>query len=158
MAAMGRSTTVSLRIFQAVLAVANLGLSAYVINWYLEGTRRGSPSPLNFLVFAACFSLISLLYLELAPRFFQRGAPLYAIFTLEVLNALFFFAGFIAYSIFIGNLSMCQGIVCGASRVDTVVAAAAFCAWVASAALTGIYLLRSPPRRPDDKSMAMQAA
>ncbi|KAF4512830.1 hypothetical protein G6O67_000167 [Ophiocordyceps sinensis] len=133
---MGRTSIDSLRIFQGLLAAANLGLSAYVVHWYLVTTRRGSPASLNFLVFASVFSILSLLHLELAPRLCPRAAHPYGCLSVEACNALFYFAAFIAHAVFLGSLAMCRGTVCTVGRVDSVVAAAAFCAWSASTILT----------------------
>ncbi|RDA93729.1 hypothetical protein CP533_0242 [Ophiocordyceps camponoti-saundersi (nom. inval.)] len=133
---MGRSTVVSLRIFQGLLATVNLALSAFVVNWYLVTTIRGSPPSVGFLIFAAIFSLLSILHLELVPRFFPRLGALSLTLGVEAFNAVLYFAAFIAHAVFLGSLSMCHGSVCAASRVDSVVAAAAFCAWVASTIVT----------------------
>ncbi|KND94501.1 hypothetical protein TOPH_00876 [Tolypocladium ophioglossoides CBS 100239] len=150
---MGRTTTISLRVFQGLLAAANLGLSAYVINYYLVGTKRAGPGSLNFLVFASCFSMLSILYLELAPKVYQRAAHPYAALGVEATNTVFYFAGFIAYAVFLGGLALCHGTVCTAGRIDSVVAAAAFCAWIASTILTAKGMFMGAVHRPGDKAM-----
>ncbi|PHH90076.1 hypothetical protein CDD83_4584 [Cordyceps sp. RAO-2017] len=156
---MGRTTTLSLRIFQGLLAAANLALSAYVVNWYLTVTRRGAPASLSFLVFASSFSLLSLLWLELAPRLLPAAAA-HACGTLsvEATNAVFYFAAFIAHAVFLGGLSMCHGTVCTAGRVDSVVAAAAFCAWIASTIFTAkaMFINGDARRRPADSNKSTQ--
>lgn len=81
-----------IRIAQAVFAIVILGLSGYgtrdlynwhtaeelltyhiVSHWYNADTLTASPSQINFLVFVPVFTLISILYLEIAPRFMSKG-------------------------------------------------------------------------------------
>ncbi|PNY27798.1 Uncharacterized protein TCAP_02288 [Tolypocladium capitatum] len=150
---MGRTTAVSLRAFEGLLAAANLGLSAYVVKYHLVATQRAGPDSLNFLIFASCFSILSVLCLELAPRLYQRAAHPYATLGVEAANTVFYFAGFIAYAVFLGGLALCHGTVCTAGRVDSVVAAAAFCAWITSTILTAKGLFMGAVHRPGDKAM-----
>ncbi|KAJ6439525.1 O-acetylhomoserin (thiol)-lyase [Purpureocillium lavendulum] len=123
---MGRTTTASLRVFQACLAAASLGLSAFVINWFLTNTSRGSPGSVKFLLVASITSLLSLLYLELLPKVYPRGERPWVTLVVASFNTILYFAGFIAYAVFLGGLALCRGAVCTASRVESVVAAAAF--------------------------------
>lgn len=99
-------------------------------------TSRSAPNSVNFLLVASIISILSILYLELAPRFLNRLAHPYAALGVECLNTIFYFAGFIAFVVYVGNLTFCMGNVCSASRADAVIAAGAFCAWIASAILT----------------------
>ena len=62
-----------LRIAQATFALVVLGLSGYVANWYNVDTVTSSPSQINFLIFASLWSMISIAYLEVVPRFAARG-------------------------------------------------------------------------------------
>ncbi|KAK2594875.1 hypothetical protein QQS21_007427 [Conoideocrella luteorostrata] len=133
---MSQLSNIALRVLQGVLACANLSLSAYVVNWYLMGTSQSPPNSVDFLLFASIFSILSILYLELAPRFLDRLAHPYASLAVEGLNAIFYFAGFITFAIYVGSLTFCHGNVCSASRGDAVIAAGAFCAWIASTILT----------------------
>ncbi|PFH62006.1 hypothetical protein XA68_15548 [Ophiocordyceps unilateralis] len=153
---MGRTSVLSLRIFQGLLATVNLSLSAYVVNWYLVTTIRGSPPSVGFLVFAALFSILSILYLELVPRLFPRAGRPSVTLGVEATNAIFYFAAFIAHAVYLGSLAMCHGAVCTASRVDSVVAASAFCAWVASTILTARDMFVAGLGRPGDKPAQMR--
>ncbi|UNI20347.1 hypothetical protein JDV02_006443 [Purpureocillium takamizusanense] len=165
---MGRATTAFLRVFQACLAAAGLALTGFVINWFLKDTQRGAPGALVFLAFASGFSLVSVLGLGLLaaaapssrtwrwlPR--QVGSP-YVALAVESTNTVLYFAGFFACAIFLGRLTFCAGSVCLASRAESVVAAAAFCAWIASTVLTakGIFVNRGltavATAAPDPKS------
>ena len=131
-------------------------MRASVVNYYLVGTQRASPGSLNFLVFASIFSILSILYLELAPKLFQRAAHPYASLGVEAANTVFYFAGFIAYAVLLGGLAFCHGAVCTAGRLDSVVAAAAFCAWIASTILTAKGMFMSGVHLPGDKAMQMR--
>ena len=42
-------------------------------NWYNVDTLTSSPSQINFLLFSSIWSLISLAYLELAPKLMPKG-------------------------------------------------------------------------------------
>lgn len=42
-------------------------------HWYDNDTLTASPSQINFLIFVPLFSFLSLVYLELTPRFLTKG-------------------------------------------------------------------------------------
>ncbi|KAG5926657.1 hypothetical protein E4U42_003068 [Claviceps africana] len=133
---MSRLSTAALRALQGLLAGGNLGLSAYVVNWYRTNTSKAPPNSVDFLLSASIMSMLSILYLELSPRFFDRLARPYLFLAVEGLNSILYFAGFIAIAVHIGSLAYCNtGNMCGASRGNSVVAAGAFCAWIASTIL-----------------------
>lgn len=44
-----------------------------VSHWYNNDTLTASPSQVNFLIFVPLFSIISVAYLEIAPRFMPKG-------------------------------------------------------------------------------------
>ncbi|KAG8423233.1 hypothetical protein J3459_008431 [Metarhizium acridum] len=138
---MSRVGSVSLRALQGILAAANLGLSAYVINWYRTLTSQSADGSVSFLLAASVMSILSILYLELAPRFVSRLAHPYAALAVQGLNTALYFAAFIALAVYVGNLTFCEGSVCRASRADAVVAAGAFCAWIASTILTAKHMI-----------------
>lgn len=106
-AKMGFSLILPIRVIQGVLALAVVGLSAsgmegslnaalrrqaaqrtfdgkltnamsVVVHWYNVTTAVSSPSQLNFLIFGGIWSILSLVSIEVVPRFFPRGklAPL----------------------------------------------------------------------------------
>lgn len=62
-----------LRAVQLLFAIIIMGLSAYVANWYNVDTLTSSPSQINWLLFSSIYTIISVAYLELAPRFMPRG-------------------------------------------------------------------------------------
>ena len=51
------------------------------------------------MVFVAVWTLLVLIYLGLAPKFFSRFAHVHAILALDALTMLFWFAGFIALAV-----------------------------------------------------------
>lgn len=63
-----------LRAVQLVFAIIIMGLSAYVANWYNVDTLTSSPSQINWLLFSSIYTMISVAYLELAPRFMPKGS------------------------------------------------------------------------------------
>ncbi|KAH6885928.1 hypothetical protein B0T10DRAFT_88747 [Thelonectria olida] len=121
-----------LRGLQVVLALTSIGLSSYVVHWFMMTSRTSSFAPFSFLIFTSVFSILSVIYLEAAPRFAPRLSHSYVSITVEMLNTAFYFGGFIAIAVFIGNLQFCQGTVCSAGRADTVMAAAQFTSWIAT--------------------------
>ncbi|KPM34479.1 hypothetical protein AK830_g12097 [Neonectria ditissima] len=133
---MARAVFTVLRALQLVLSLTSLGLSSYVVHWYMMGSRAASPAPFNFLIFTSIFSVLSVVYLEAAPRFAPRISHPYATIAVEMANTAFYFGAFIALAIFIGGLVFCQGTVCSVSRADTVVAAGQFTAWIGTTAFT----------------------
>ncbi|EMR90160.1 hypothetical protein ACHAP3_003333 [Botrytis cinerea] len=131
-----------IRIAQAVFAIVVLGLSGYVSHWYNADTLTASPSQINFLVFVPVFTLISIVYLEVAPRFMSKASHPYAHLTFELLNVLFYFAGFIALSVFISKLLFCRGSVCGAARADAVFGAFSWLLWMGSSAILALEMFK----------------
>lgn len=101
-------------------------------------------------------SLLSLLYLVLAPRLYLRAAHPLAALGVEAANAVVYLAGFAAAAAFLGRLTFCSGAVCAASRADAVVAAAAFCAWLAAAVLAARARFAAGSRAPRRAAMAMR--
>ncbi|OAR01134.1 hypothetical protein LLEC1_06342 [Akanthomyces lecanii] len=138
---MGRPGVIFLRVLQGLLALGNLGLAAYVYNWYSSVAHRPSPGALQFLVFAPCVSIVSIVYLEVAVR--QKHMIMAHRLTsmgVEGLNAILYFGGFIAFALTLSDSSppppsSCEGVSCTLSRAVAVIAAAEFSAWIASTIL-----------------------
>jgi len=143
---MGFGLLLPLRVAQGLFALIVLGLSAYVAHWYDSDTLTASPSQINFLVFVPIFTVLSILYLECAPRFMARASHPYAHFGLEALNMLFYFAGFIALSAFLGKLLFCRGSVCAAARADAVFAAFSWLLWVGTSVILAMEIFKGGVR------------
>lgn len=112
-----------------------------MVNWYKTITSQEPPSSISFILFAAVFSILSILGLEVCPKVAPGLSHPYASLAVEALNTVFYFAGFITVAVFLGSLTFCVGTVCTASRVDSAIAAAAFCAWIASTIITAKELI-----------------
>jgi len=61
---------------------------------------------------------------------------------LEVINAIMYFAGFIALSVFLGKLLICKGKVCASARAASVFAAFNFLLWSATTGLLALEIFR----------------
>ncbi|KUJ11025.1 uncharacterized protein LY89DRAFT_625398 [Mollisia scopiformis] len=131
-----------LRIAQGIFAIVVMGLSAYVAHWYDADTLTASPSQINFLIFVPLFSFLSLIYLELSPRFMAKVSHPYIHLATSLLNTLFYFAGFIALSVFLGKLLFCRGSVCAAARADAVFAAFSWLLWTGATALLALDMFK----------------
>ncbi len=123
----------------------------------MTDTRHGSPGAVTFLAFASGVSLVSVLYLELVPRVCPRIWNPYVTLAFEGTNTALYFGGFIAYAVFLGTLKFCRGTVCLAGRAESVVAAAAFCAWIASTILTAKTIIISRGRAAEPQAKALSA-
>ncbi|ETS77532.1 hypothetical protein PFICI_11406 [Pestalotiopsis fici W106-1] len=122
-----------LRAVQLLFGFIVLGLSAYVAHWYNADTLTASPSQIDWLLFCSLFTILSVVYLEVAPRAMPKIVHPMAVVAVELLNALFYFAGFIALSVFISKLLFCRGSVCGSARADVAFGAMEFLAWTGTA-------------------------
>jgi len=131
-----------LRIAQGIFAVIILGLSAYVAHWYDADTLTASPSQIDFLIFVPLFSFISIVYLEVTPRFFARASHPFAHLTFEIINSLFYFSGFIALAVFLGKLLFCRGSVCAAARADAIFAAFSWILWTGSTVILALEIFK----------------
>ncbi|KAH8178252.1 membrane-associating domain-containing protein [Sarocladium implicatum] len=145
---MAKFVIFGLRGLQAVLALGNLGLSAYLIDWYLAHVHLSPPHIINFLLVTPILSLLSILYLELAPRFAPRACHAFAAFAIEFLNTLFYFSGFIALAAFLSQLRFCNGPQCAAGQAQAVVAAINFVAWLVSTVLVSKDVFKGGLRAP----------
>ncbi|ROW06394.1 hypothetical protein VMCG_04324 [Cytospora schulzeri] len=125
----------ALRGAQGIFAGIILGLSAYVVHWYNADTLTSPPSQVSFLIFVPLFSLLSIAYLEVTPKFLPKYSHPWAVLALEVTNVIFYFAGFVALAVFLNHLIFCRGAVCGSARASAVFAAFNFALWGVTAGL-----------------------
>ncbi|KAG7294282.1 hypothetical protein NEMBOFW57_004353 [Staphylotrichum longicolle] len=130
------------RVIQGVFAALVLVLSSFVAHWYNTTTTLASPSPINFLIFGAIWSYISLVCIEILPRFLPRVPKAYVAAPFDLTNALFYFSGFVALAVFLQGLLFCRGDVCHAAQADVAFGAFSFAVWSASAALTALEVLK----------------
>ncbi|KAL2127433.1 hypothetical protein VTI74DRAFT_10751 [Chaetomium olivicolor] len=144
---MSFSVMLVIRITQGLFASLVLILSGFVANWYNTTTTVPTPSEIKFLIFGAIWSCLSLLCIEvMIPRFLPRTLKTHhhlLLLPLEATNALFYFAGFIALSVFLSKLLFCRGAVCHVAQADVALAAFSFAVWTASAVITGLESVRA---------------
>ncbi|KAK4222413.1 membrane-associating domain-containing protein [Podospora fimiseda] len=129
-----------LRIFQSLFAVLVLALSSFVAHWYNTTTVVSSPSQINFLIFIAIFSILSVTSLVILPRVFSNRAVAnpYILLGIEIKNVLFWFAGWVALAVFLSRLLFCRGSVCHAAQADVAFAAMAWICWAGSAGIAAV--------------------
>lgn len=132
----------SLRTAQFALAFVVLGMSSYIANWYNADIKSPAPAQIGWLLFVSLFTIISVGILEGLPRFAPRLLHPYAALSLEFGNALFYFAGFVALSTYMGILPYCRGSVCGAARADVAFGIFEFLLWAATTYLASRDILR----------------
>ncbi|KAI0194663.1 hypothetical protein EV127DRAFT_477951 [Xylaria flabelliformis] len=144
----------ALRVAQFTLAFVVLGLSAFVTNWYNADAMSPAPPPIGWLLFVSLFTIISIGVLEGLPRFAPRFFHPYAALSLEFGNALFYFAGFIALSTFMGRLLFCRGSVCSAARADVAFGIFQFLLWAASTSLAARELFKKGGFRRSNNTQA----
>lgn len=144
---MSQTLILCFRAFQALAAAAGIGLAAYgkltsinlllrillahswllaVVNWHLRGPHLSTPPSISFFLFSSIFSVFSILYLVFAPRFAPKATHPKISLSVEAINCIFYFAGFIAVAVCLGDLAFCTGSVCMAGRGTAVLAAAQF--------------------------------
>ena len=144
-------------------------------NWYQTDLMAPSPTQINFLIFAASWSILSVIYLEVVAKFVPRGkCPFYhaAAFILLVYlhitsvshpwaalavqgsNVLFHFAGFIALAVFLSQLLFCHGTVCGSARAGTAFSAFLCAIWGLTVFLAASDMSKSGFRRQPGASTA----
>ena len=86
--------------------------------------HTGSPSQINFLLFASVWTLLlALPYLTLSYRFYPDAAHKFGIFAAEFVTMVFWFGGFIALAVFVTSFLGCSGPICEAAQAGIVLAA-----------------------------------
>ncbi|PHH53712.1 hypothetical protein CFIMG_005261RA [Ceratocystis fimbriata CBS 114723] len=128
--------SLALRGLQAVLALVVLILAMVVSQFYNTRTEFSAPSQVNFLIFVPLFSFLSLVYLEVLPRMAPQLLYPFISFTVEGLNAVFYFSGFTALSVFISRLSFCLGSICTTARMAAVCGGIEFVLWTVTMAVS----------------------
>lgn len=72
----------------------------------------------------------------------------YLAFGLELLNVLFYFAGFVALAVFLSRLLFCRGMVCASARADAVISSFEFALWGVTTFLMVKDIMRGGMRKP----------
>ncbi|KAK4121781.1 hypothetical protein N657DRAFT_577109 [Parathielavia appendiculata] len=132
-----------IRVTQGVFALLVLILSGFVAHWYNSSTSLNSPAQINYLIFTAIWSFLSLASIQLLPRFLPRTPKSYLTLPFDAATAVFSFAGFVALAVFLQGLLFCRGAPCHAAQADVAFAAFSFATWAASTALTALEMVRA---------------
>ncbi|KAL6864417.1 hypothetical protein J3F83DRAFT_715711 [Trichoderma novae-zelandiae] len=130
---MSQTLVVCFRAVQGLMAAASIALAAYVVNWHHRGSHLSTPPSILFLLICPVFTISSILYITLTPRYAPKSIHPTTSFCIEIVNCIVYFAGFIAMAVCLGDLASCDGSVCMAGRGAAVLAAAQFSLWMGSA-------------------------
>ncbi|KAI8623192.1 membrane-associating domain-containing protein [Xylariaceae sp. FL1651] len=95
----------------AIFAIVELGLTAYLASLYdtYFGFGGYSPSRVNFMVFNSVWSILVLIYVGVTPLYMTSLFHRLAALVLNVVTAIFWFAGSIALAVFFGGPYNCDG-------------------------------------------------
>ncbi|TVY51374.1 hypothetical protein LCER1_G007744 [Lachnellula cervina] len=136
-----------IRIAQGLFAIIILGLTAYVVNSWSFHTyywSSYSPSQANFLLFCSIWTILILAYLVLAPVRFPRAAHKYGILAAEAVTMIFWFAGFIALAVLLGDLGCGRHWgVCRAAEAAVVFGAFEWLLFAGTTILAALHVWRS---------------
>ncbi|KAI9836136.1 MAG: hypothetical protein M1838_005135 [Thelocarpon superellum] len=134
------------RVLQATFALVVLGLSIWIASAYHGDTIIASgpvPTEDKFLIFAGIWTILSLAYLLLSPIFMVRLSNRFAALVTEALTTIFWFAGFIAMAVYIGQLLICNGAVCSGLRAAAAFGGLEWTLWMMTTILTAIEVPRA---------------
>lgn len=98
-------------IVAAIFAIVELGLTAYwasLFNSYF-GFGGYSPSSVNFMIFNSVWSILVLIYIGLTPLYMTSIFHRLAANIINVITAIFWFAGSIAVAVWFGGPYECHG-------------------------------------------------
>lgn len=87
----------------------------------------------------------------------QTASSPYIHFGVELVNMLFYFAGFIALATFLGKLLFCRGSVCSAARADAAFAAFGWLLWTATSGLLAMEMFKGGLGRNKTDTQAKMA-
>ncbi|KAI1424930.1 membrane-associating domain-containing protein [Xylaria sp. FL1777] len=96
-------------IVASIFSIIELGLTAYWASLYSFSFGNYSPSAVNFLLFASVWSILALIYIGLTPLYMTSVFHRLAALVLNVLTAIFWFAGSIAVAVGFGGPYDCRG-------------------------------------------------
>ncbi|KAF2155880.1 hypothetical protein K461DRAFT_274920 [Myriangium duriaei CBS 260.36] len=88
-----------IRAVQFVFTIIVLGLTGHVVDL----AYYWSPSEVNFLLFTSIWTMLVLIYLIVTELKFSQYAHKFAVFGLEFVTMIFWFAGFIALAVLLSD-------------------------------------------------------
>lgn len=139
---MAFACTLPLRAVQAVLSIIILGLSAYVIDTWNGPFNEGwTPSSVNFMLFTSIWTLLAVAYLVITPTRFPSLAHKWAIFAVEAITMIFWFAAWVAVAALWGDIGCgSRGGACGAGTAAIVFGAIEWLAFVATTIMAALHI------------------
>ncbi|KAI1748897.1 membrane-associating domain-containing protein [Xylaria castorea] len=96
----------------AIFAIIELGLTAYWASLYHSyfGFGGNSPSTVNFMIFNSVWSILVLVYIGLTPLYMTSVFHRLGALAVNVITAIFWFAGSIALAVGFGGPYDCHGV------------------------------------------------
>ncbi|KAJ8124240.1 hypothetical protein O1611_g9401 [Lasiodiplodia mahajangana] len=102
-------------IVAALFSIVELGLTAYWASLFdYGGYGNYSPSSVNFMIFNSVWSILVLVYIGLTPLYMTSVFHRLAALALNVVTAIFWFAGSIAVAVGFGGPYECHSSACSA--------------------------------------------
>jgi len=152
--------TLPLRIAQGLLTILVLGLMAYVVSTWDGPYGYGSPTDANFLLFVSVWTILALAYLVITPGRYPTAAHKFGILAAEFITMIFWFAGFIAFAVFITDWGCRRGNVCRSSQAATVFAAFEWLLFAATTIMASLHVWRTRNDRSGktDRNMEVNAS
>lgn len=133
-------------IVAAVFSIIELGLTGYVASSYWWR----SPDIVNFIIFNSVWSLLVLAYVGLTPLYMTRLFHKLVSLGLLVITTIFWFAGAIAYAVFVGHPACGANTYCGSAQAGV---AFAFFIWAIFMFLTVLDTLEAMRSRGHNTSV-----
>ncbi|KAK1962218.1 hypothetical protein LY78DRAFT_263451 [Colletotrichum sublineola] len=135
-------------IVAAVFSIIELGLTSYVASGYngyngWSGWWSRSPDIVNFLIFNSVWSLLVLAYVGLTPLYMTRLFHKLVSVGLLVITTIFWFAGAIAFAVFVGTPRCGANTFCGSSQAAVAFAFFIWAIFMFLAALDTLEAMRS---------------
>ncbi|TGJ85135.1 hypothetical protein E0Z10_g3668 [Xylaria hypoxylon] len=105
-------------IVAAIFAIIELGLTAYWSSLFhsVFGFGGSSPSVINFMIFNSVWSILVLIYIGVTPLYMTSVFHRLAALVLNVLTAIFWFAGAIALAVGFGGPYDCHDSACSSGE------------------------------------------
>ncbi|RAL07322.1 MARVEL domain-containing protein [Aspergillus homomorphus CBS 101889] len=126
------------RVAQVIFAVIVLGLTAYYISWYSYSDT------VNFMLFNGIWTaFVATPYLALSPMYSPRIAHIFIMLAVEAVTMIFWFAGFIALSVYLPPSEFCHWSRCRALQAATVFGAFEWALFVATTVVATFEMMRS---------------
>jgi hypothetical protein len=103
-----------------------------VSSWWSRHWRESAPTEVNFLIFAPTWSIVALAALTVIPLKFSHmlssKMAQIGVLVLEGLTMVYWFGGFIALAVFLGD-RICFGKVCDVARASAAISGISWAVW-----------------------------